>query len=225
MPPSKRFRIVFEDPYLVVVDKPAGLLTVPVPGTRARSLLDLLDRYLAPQKRTARAVHRIDRYTSGLVVFAKGRKAWEELVAQFRARTPERVYLAVVRGRVEPEEGVLRHRLELTRDGFRQRVVERGGTPAVTRYRVIERLPDATLVEARLETGLKNQIRVQFRAAGHPLVGDRHYAWEERGRARLNRQALHAWKLAFRHPVTGAPLSLEAPLPSDLGRLLAGLRH
>ncbi len=225
MPPSKRFRIVFEDPHLIVVDKPAGLLTVPVPGTRARNLQDLLDRYLISQKRTARAVHRIDRYTSGLVVFAKGRKAWEGLVAQFRARTPERVYLAVVRGRLEGDEGTLRHRLELTRDGFRQRVVERGGTPAVTHYRVLERFADATLVEVRLETGLKNQIRVQFRAAGHPLVGDQHYAWEEKGRTRLNRQALHAWKLAFQHPVIGAPLSLEAPLPPDLDRLLAGLRR
>ncbi|NOY44824.1 MAG: RluA family pseudouridine synthase, partial [Deltaproteobacteria bacterium] len=109
MPPPKRFRIVFEDPHLIVVDKPAGLLTVPVPGTKARNLQDLLDRYLVSQKRAARAVHRIDRYTSGLVVFAKGRKAWEGLVAQFRARTPERVYLAVVRGRLEADEGTLRH--------------------------------------------------------------------------------------------------------------------
>ncbi len=224
MPRPQRFRIVYEDPHLLVVDKPAGLLTVPVPGTRARNLQDLLNRYLESQKRTARAAHRIDRYTTGLVVFAKGRRAWEGLVAQFRAHTPERVYLAVVRGRLEEDAGTLRHRLELTRDGFRQRVVERGGTLAVTHYRVLERFADATLVEVRLETGLKNQIRVQFRAAGHPLVGDRHYAWEEEGRTRLGRQALHAWKLGFDHPVTGKPLRFESPLPRDLEALLRRLR-
>ncbi|NOY44823.1 MAG: RluA family pseudouridine synthase, partial [Deltaproteobacteria bacterium] len=84
---------------------------------------------------------------------------------------------------------------------------------------------DATVVEVRLETGLKNQIRVQFRAEGHPLVGDQHYAWEEKGRTRLNRQALHAWRLSFRHPVTEATLRLEAPPPADLDRLLARLRR
>ncbi len=218
------FRIVFEDTHLLVVDKPAGLLTVPIPGKRSRNLKELLDRYLTSQKRRARAVHRIDRYTSGLVVFAKGYRAWEGLVEQFRAHTPERVYLAVVRGTVEPPEGTLRHRLELTRDGFRQRVVERGGTPAVTHYRVLERFRGATLLELRLETGLKNQIRVQLRAAGHPLVGDRHYSVEEAAETRLGRQALHAWRLGFVHPVTGRPVRFEAPVPSDLERLLGRLR-
>ncbi len=218
------FRIVFEDPHLLVAAKPAGLLTVPIPGKRSRNLKDLLDRYLTSQKRRARAVHRIDRYTSGLVVFAKGYRAWEGLVEQFRAHTPERVYLAVVRGAVEPPEGTLRHRLELTRDGFRQRVVERGGTPAVTHYRVLERFRGATLLELRLETGLKNQIRVQLRAAGHPLVGDRHYSVEEAAETRLGRQALHAWRLGFVHPVTGRPVRFEAPVPSDLERLLGRLR-
>ncbi len=222
--PRRGFRIVFEDPHLIVVDKPAGLLAVPLPGKRSKNVKEMLDRYLIPQKREARPVHRIDRYTSGLVVYAKGRRAWEGLVAQFRARTPERVYLAVARGRVPQDRGTLRHRLELTRDGFRQRVVERGGTEAVTHYRVLERFRDATLLEVRLETGLKNQIRVQFRAAGFPLVGDQHYAWEEAGRTRLGRHALHAWKLAFFHPETGECLSFEAPLPPDLKALLSRLR-
>ncbi len=218
------FRIVYEDRHLLVVDKPAGLLTVPIPGKRSRNLKELLDRYLTSQKRRARTVHRIDRYTSGLVVFAKGYRAWEGLVEQFRAHTPERVYLAVVRGTVESGEGTLRHRLELTRDGFRQRVVEQGGTLAVTHYRVLERFRGATLLELRLETGLKNQIRVQLRAAGHPLVGDRHYSVEEAAETRLGRQALHAWRLGFVHPMTGQELRLEAPVPADLERLLGRLR-
>jgi 23S rRNA pseudouridine1911/1915/1917 synthase len=218
------FRIVFEDVHLIVADKDAGILTVPIPGKRSRNLKELLDRYLRSQKRDALPVHRIDRYTSGLVVFAKNRRAWQRLVAQFRARSPERVYLALVRGEVAGDGGTLRHRLELTQDGFRQRIARQGGTEAVTHYRVLERLPGATLLEVRLESGLKNQIRVQFRAAGHALVGDRHYAREEAGEPFLKRQALHAHRLGFLHPATGKPVSFEAPLAGDMERLIARLR-
>lgn len=226
-PPKGRrrpFRIVYEDVHLVVADKDAGILTVPIPGKQSRNLKQLLDRYLLSQKRSALPVHRIDRYTSGLVVFAKSRTAWQNLVYQFRGRSPERTYLALVRGAVAAESGTLRHRLELTADGFRQRVVPQGGTEAVTHYTVREHLRGATLLEVRLESGLKNQIRVQFRAAGHPLVGDRHYAAEEAREARLQRQALHAWKLAFLHPATGKPVAFEAPLAPDMERLIERLR-
>lgn len=214
------FRIVYEDAHLLVADKTPGVLSVPIPGKHSRNLKDLLDRYLTNQKREAFPVHRIDRYTSGLVVFAKNRPAWQQLVDQFRARTPERVYLALVRGEVTADSGTLRNRLELTKDGFRQRVVSNGGTEAVTHFRVLRRLRDATLLEVRLESGLKNQIRVQFRAAGHPLVGDRHYAAEEGRELRLARQALHAWKLAFTHPATGKAVAFEAPLAPDMARLV-----
>lgn len=226
-PPRTRqrpFRVVFEDVHLLVADKNAGILTVPIPGKHSRNLKDILDRYLVSQKREALPVHRIDRYTSGLVVFAKSRAAWQHLVHQFRGRTPERTYLALVRGGMGTETGTLRHRLELTTDGFRQRVVPQGGTEAVTHYRVLEHLRGASLLEVRLETGLKNQIRVQFRAAGHPLVGDRHYAAEEAREAKLHRQALHAWKLAFLHPATGRRVSFEAPLARDMADLVARLR-
>lgn len=221
---SRRYRIMHEDPHLLVVDKEPGVLTVPIPGKQSLNLKDLLDRYLVSQKRQALPVHRIDRYTSGLVVFAKSRRAWERLVAQFRSRSPERIYLAVVRGDVSQDRGTLRHRLELTTDGFRQRLAREGGTEAVTHYRVLERLQGATLLEVRLESGLKNQIRIQFRAAGHPLVGDRHYAVEEASEKLLKRQALHAWKLTFEHPATGRPASFEAPLPSDMRRLVERLK-
>ncbi len=221
---QRPFRVVFEDVHLLVADKNAGILTVPIPGKHSRNLKDILDRYLVSQKREALPVHRIDRYTSGLVVFAKSRAAWQHLVHQFRGRTPERTYLALVRGEMGTETGTLRHRLELTTDGFRQRVVAQGGTEAVTHYRVLEHLRGASLLEVRLETGLKNQIRVQFRAAGHPLVGDRHYAVEETREAKLHRQALHAWKLAFLHPTTGRRVSFEAPLARDMADLAARLR-
>ena len=223
-PKARSFRIVHEDQRLLVVDKNAGILTVPIPEKRSPNLKDFLDEYLASQKKEALPVHRIDRYTSGLVVFAKDRKAWEHLVAQFRARTPERTYLAVVRGQIPADEGTLRDRLELTTDGFRQRVTRTGGTEAVTHYRVLERFAGATFVEVRLETGLKNQIRIQFRTFGHPLVGDRHYARAEESESLLKRQALHAFRLGFVHPGTGRPMSCQAPMAPDLERLLKRLR-
>lgn len=222
---TRPYRVVYEDTHVLVADKDSGVLTVPIPEKQSRNLKALLDRYLTSQKREALPVHRIDRYTSGLVVFAKNRKSWKDLVAQFRNRTPERVYLALVRGRVADGSGTLRHRLELTTDGFRQRVVPQGGTEAVTHYEVLERFEGATLLKVRLETGLKNQIRIQFRASGHPLIGDRHYASAESREVWLRRQALHAWRLAFTHPATGRAVHFEAPLPADIERLLDRLRR
>lgn len=222
-PQRNAFGVVFEDQHLLVADKPAGILTVPIPGKNSRNLQELLDTYLERQKRSALQVHRIDRYTSGLVLFAKQRKAREALVEQFRAHTPERTYLALVRG-TPPEAGTLRHQLQLTTDGFRQHVVREGGTEAVTHFRVLERFDGAALLEVRLETGLKNQIRVQLRAVGHSLIGDRHYNPAEAEEKLLDRQALHAWKLAFLHPETHKRVEFESPLPHDLERAIRKLR-
>ena len=107
---QRPYRIVHEDPHLLVADKDAGILTVPIPGKRSRNLKELLDHYLVSQRRDALPVHRIDRYTSGLVVFAKHRKSRENLVAQFRARTPERVYQALVRGKLTADSNGSEHR-------------------------------------------------------------------------------------------------------------------
>jgi 23S rRNA pseudouridine1911/1915/1917 synthase len=215
--------ILFEDRDLVVLDKPAGLLAVPIPGSRARNLKELVDEYLAPSKQKAFVVHRIDRYTSGVIVFAKNREARSVLIRQFRSLTPQRIYWALVRGIVSPAEGELRHVLKLTARGFRQEVVsgrDRGGTPAVSRYRVLEYLAGVTLLEVQLLTGLKNQIRVQLCASGHPVVGDRHYAASEKEEKGIGRQALHARSLGFRHPRTQRFVNFEAPPAPDFERLL-----
>ncbi len=221
---QRPFNIVFEDSHLIVVDKQAGLLTVPIPDKHSRNLKELLDSYLVSQKRRAMVVHRIDRYTSGLVVFAKNAKARELLVEQFRAHTPERIYLALVRGN-PGKEGTLKHYLKLVQDGFRQVVVGRDGTLAVTHFKMIEELGDVSLLEVRLDTGLKNQIRVQFGAAGHPLVGDRHYSPAEAHEVLLKRQALHSHRLSFFHPIKNRKVTFEAPLPHDMEKLVARLRR
>lgn len=220
---KREFYIIDQDKDLIVIDKPAGLLAVPIPGSRAKNLYDLVQRHLGKHGVTVRTVHRIDRFTSGIMIFAKRRRAYEHLVEQFKTHTPKRTYLALVRGRLGKEEGVLEHHLKLIRKGFRNIVVdpsEKGATPARLEYKVQEQYRDAALVAIRLDTGLKNQIRVQFEAVGHPLVGDQHYAPKEEKEPMIDRQALHAWKLSFEHPRYHKPVSYSARIPRDMKRLI-----
>jgi len=224
--------ILFEDKSLIVVNKPAGLLAVPLAGrSGAASAYDCLEGHLRPGgRRRPLVVHRIDRDTSGLVVFAKDPRAQRALKEQFRRRTPERVYWAVVHGHPSPEQGAWRDRLVWDAEALLQKRAhpdEAKGKAAISHYRVLESLSGASLVEIRLETGKRNQIRVQARLHGHTLVGERLYVG--RGGApeppiAFPRQALHAYRLSFRHPVDGRPLTFEAPLPGDLAVLVARLR-
>jgi 23S rRNA pseudouridine1911/1915/1917 synthase len=228
-----RLRVVFEDRALVVVDKPPGLLVEPLPGREASevTLVDLVADHLRGSRHARPlVVHRIDRDTSGLVVFARDRATQTALKRQFAARRVERVYLAVVEGRLEPAEGTWVDRLRWDAERRRQRPA-RAGDPkareAVAHYRVVERFAAATLVEVRLVTGKRNQIRLQAALRGHPLVGERQYRHGRRPPASVpghGRQALHAARLAFDHPATGERITLEAPLAADLVRLVETLR-
>lgn len=220
---KRLFYIVHQDKDIIVVDKPAGLLAVPVPGGNAKNLFDLVAEHMGKHGVRVGCVHRIDRYTSGLMVFAKNKKSYDRLFEQFRDHKPERTYLAIVRGIVEDDEGVLEHHLKLINEGFRNIVVdpaEKDATPARLYYRVKERFHSTTLVEVKLDTGLKNQIRVQFEHIGHQLVGDRHYAREEEEEPLINRQTLHAYRLKFDHPRTGRKVEFEAKIPADMLRLI-----
>lgn len=220
---SPPFRIIYQDSDIIVIDKPSGLLAVPIPRSHAKNARDLLNDYLIPQKQKAIIVHRIDRYTSGLMVFAKNKKSHAFLVKQFLAHTPKRTYLAIVRGQPKNKEGELRHYLKLTKAGFRQQIVpgeQEGGTLAVTRYKVLNYFANAALLEIQLDTGLKNQIRVQLTAIGHPIVGDRHYVRAEVKEKLINHQALHAYRLGFIHPRKGKFVEFETPIPDDFLKLL-----
>src|SRR5690625_1818182 len=200
---KRPFYIVHQDKDIFVVDKPAGLLAVPIPGSNVKNLSDLVADHLGKHGVRVGTVHRIDRYTSGLMVFAKNKRAYDDLHQKFRDHEPGRTYLAVVRGVLDENTGVLEHHLKLVKKGFRNIVVdprEKEATPARLSYKVKERFPSTTLVEIQLDTGLKNQIRVQFKQIGHQLVGDRHYAPEEKKEQLINRQALHASQLQFLHP-------------------------
>jgi 23S rRNA pseudouridine1911/1915/1917 synthase len=228
-------RIVHEDEDLIVVDKPPGLLTVPLDRrTAALSVFDLIEwHWRSQQKRRPLIVHRIDRDTSGLVVFAVHARAQHALKEQFRHREPERVYLAVVSGVPQPAEGEWRDRLVWSQAALIQRGVRADdprGVEAISAYRVLEAFGSAaSLLEVRLETGKQNQIRVQAQLHGHPLIGERRYVGADdvagaRRSVPFPRQALHAYRLAFRHPADGSPLRFEAPVPTDLAELLEEFR-
>jgi 23S rRNA pseudouridine1911/1915/1917 synthase len=224
--------IVFEDASLVVVNKPAGLLSVPLERKGgADSVFDRVETYLRPfGKRRPLVVHRIDQDTSGLVIFAKHARAQAALKDQFRRREPLRVYLAVVYGHPDPRAGTWRDRLVWDEKALIQKSThprDPRGTDAVSEYRVRESYRDASLVEVRLVTGRRNQIRLQARLRGHQLVGEKRYTFgpDTLRTIQFERHALHAWRLAFRHPMTGRALEFEAPPPRDFETLVERLRR
>ncbi len=222
-------RVVYQDEDVIVVDKPAGLTVHPAAGhprgTLVNALLTVCPE-LAKIKGTLRPgiVHRLDKDTSGLLVVAKTEAAQASLARQIKQREVQKVYLALVRGQVEPPQGVIdapiaRH----PRRRQRMAVVE-GGRAAQTRYRVRELLDDDgvtySLVEVEPLTGRTHQIRVHFASIGRPLVGDRVYG---KASPLVGRQFLHAWRLGFRLPASGRYQEFESPLPWDLAAALRTL--
>jgi len=221
---SRELAIIYEDDAVVAVNKPAGLLAVPAPESHAPSALSLLVQNLKPRRQRALVVHRIDRFASGVLLFAKTMRDRDALVRQFLAHTPVRQYLAVVRGHVAAKEGMLIHYFR--REGMYQKLSKERdpkATRAELKYCVERSLREASLVRVALVTGLQNQIRVQFAAAGHPVVGDRKYSPDEASERRIARVALHAASLEFVHPRSGETVSLECELPADFRLLLKSL--
>ena len=223
--------IAYEDDVLVVVNKPAGVLTVPLERKRdAPSVFDQIVIYLKPAgRRRPFVVHRIDQDSSGLVVFAKDPISQGRLKAQFKRREPERVYLAVVYGKPDPPTGTWRDRLVWDTTALIQKEThprDPQGTDAICEYTTLETFRDASLIEIRLETGRRNQIRIQARLRGHTLVGEQRYTYGPDSLRTIvfGRHALHARRLAFRHPVDERAMEFEAPLPTDLEDLLVRLR-
>ena len=229
---SGPLRILYEDQYLIVLDKPAGLLAVPLERrSEETSIFDQIEDHLRPHgKRKPRVVHRIDRDTSGVVLFAKDGRTQAALKQQFRERTPERVYLAVVYGRPDPPAGTWRDYLVWDERALIQKEThprDPRAAEAISHYSVIETFASASLVEVRLKTGKRNQIRIQARLRGHTLIGEVRYIYgpEHLRPVPFKRQALHAWRLGFVHPVEDKPMSFEAPLPADFKALLSVLRE
>ncbi|GAB4142232.1 MAG: hypothetical protein Fur0037_09320 [Planctomycetota bacterium] len=200
--------ILHEDEHLIVVDKPPGVLTVPAPGRTGSSLVDVLRRQLG---REIHAVHRLDEDTSGAMILAGSIPARQALEGLFRSHAVERLYLALLTAVPSPPSGRIEARLQ--ESGGIVRVVKRGGKVAVTNYRVLERRGTACLVECRLETGRRNQIRVHLAELGCPLAGDRKYGYRRRAGEDYRRVMLHSWRLSLVHPISGERLSFEAEAP------------
>ena len=214
-------KIVYLDDHIVVVDKRAGLLSMGSEGEKERTAHRILNDHLkalsGTSSQTAFIVHRLDRETSGLMIFARSRAIQAELQQNWKAVTKK--YLAVVEGVLSKAEGTLRDNLVESKS-LRMHRVERGGELAITHYRVLQKGRANSLVELTLETGRKNQIRVQMAGLGHPIVGDRKYGATTDPARRL---ALHSTNLKFRHPVSGAPMEFRSAMPTRLIDLLVPL--
>ncbi len=221
---SRELAILYEDDAIVVLDKPAGLLAVPVKGSDRPSALSLLSAELKSKRQRVFVVHRIDRFASGALLFAKTEPDRDALVRQFLGHSPVRQYLAVIRGHLGIKEGTLVHYFR--REGMFQRLTTESDPRAARaelRYSVQRTLRAASLLRVTLVTGLQNQIRVQFSAIGHPVMGDRKYYKEEASERRIARVALHATHLQFIHPRSGDSVSVDCELPPDFQSLLRAL--
>jgi 23S rRNA pseudouridine1911/1915/1917 synthase len=207
--------VLHEDADVIVVFKAHGILTVPTERERETTVQAYLNAYLGQNKGKERiqVVHRLDRETSGVLVFAKNAYAREQLKEQFAAHTTERLYVALVEGEMDPEEGTFRSYLREMRDLKMVSVdVHPDAKFAVTHYRTVETNGRFSLLEVKLETGRKNQIRAHLSESGHPVVGDRMYGSEINPIGRLG---LHAKLLGFDHPVTRKHLVFTAPVPKN----------
>jgi 23S rRNA pseudouridine1911/1915/1917 synthase len=226
--------LLYEDERLLIADKPAGLLTVPSsPDARDEDTAVARVReyvtHLRPHRPYVGLVHRIDRDTSGALVFALDAETREALIALISAHRIERRYLALVHGEPREDDGRIDAPIHDEYEGGRRRVATRGepSRPAVTHWRVRERLGRAALLELRLETGRQHQIRIHLAHVGHPILGDRTYGPDRAPSlgARAPRQMLHAERLGFEHPWTGAAVAAESPVPVDFAVLLRMLRR
>ena len=217
----KELDIVFEDPYLFIIDKHPGLLSMSN-NSRQQTVQTVLNRYLEKGggRNTSHLVHRLDRDTSGLMVYAKDVQTQQSLINGWQQLVTDRRYLALVKGEFEQTHG--RIQSWLTEDKkfvTHSSPVDNGGKYAVTHYNVLASSNGYSLVECELETGRKNQIRVHMADLGHPVVGDRKYGSDEDPMRRLG---LHAYMLCFTHPVTGKHLRFETPVPFCFEKLLGG---
>ena len=212
-----KLSIIFEDEHIIVVEKKEGLLSVKTPNTPEESATHLLNQYLRPQGRDhyIYVVHRLDRETSGVMMFAKSKEVQQTLRDNWKKYVTERSYVAIVDGVIEQKKGRIESYLtEDIKKVMHSSPVDNGGQLAITNYTVISTNGRESLVRLNLETGRKNQIRVQLQSIEHPVAGDVKYGSRN---SRYGRLCLHAETLRFKHPVTGKPMAFSVPVPFKLG--------
>lgn len=213
-PSDKRYRVIYEDEHIILVNKASGLLVVPTPKGETNTLTDLLNKELDSRGIEANAYpcHRIDRETSGLVIYAKGKHVREIMMERFKRRVVKKTYIAFVHGIVKKDSDTLKGNV------YNQK--KRKTELMITKFRVIERRKDFTIVQVEPVTGRTNQIRLHFRQLGHPLVGESVYAFRKDFKLKFKRTALHAKILEFDHPITGKRMNFDLPLPDDMANFI-----
>jgi 23S rRNA pseudouridine1911/1915/1917 synthase len=213
-------KIVFEDRDLLLIEKPAGLLTVASQHEQERTAYAYLREYVKERdpKQKLFIVHRLDKFASGVLVFAKSESVQGKLQALFSSHDIQRKYWAIVEGKVKEDHGTIRTYLAENRAKRMGSIADgSGGKKAITHYRVLRRFPRLTLLEVTLETGRKNQIRVHMAELGHPIAGDRAYGSQMNP---LGRLGLHAFLLGFKHPILGTPVLYKTKAPREFARYL-----
>lgn len=189
--------VVYEDDWLLVVDKPSGLLVIPTPKKERRTLTSILGLH---------PCHRLDRETSGLIIYAKGKSIQQKMMDEFKQRNVKKTYIAFVQGAPSKNQGQINIAIE--------------GRSALTKYKVIEKRKDFAIVEVNPVTGRTNQIRIHFKQIGNPILGETKYAFRRDFKIKAKRLCLHAKALEFIHPLSKQLISLNSRLPSDLEQFL-----
>jgi RluA family pseudouridine synthase len=200
--------IVSEDDWLLVVNKPSGLLVIPTPKKEKRTLTSILNEDLIKKGIPYRLhpCHRLDRETSGLIIYAKGKSIQKKIMDEFKYKKIKKTYIAFVQGILSQNEGKIQIPIE--------------GLSAITKYKVIQRKNDFSVLEVIPLTGRTNQIRIHLKQIGYPILGERKYAFRKDFKIKAKRLCLHAKKLEFLHPITKKVLMLNADLPADMKNLL-----
>lgn len=200
--------VVYEDDWLLVVDKPAGLLTIPTPRGETRTLTSIVNEEIKKKGLAYRLhpCHRLDRETSGLIIYAKGKSIQKKMMEMFRGKSIKKTYIALVRGKLEKPCAQIKNPIE--------------NMPAITQYKVLEERKGFSAVEVNPLTGRTNQIRIHFKQIGHPILGETRFAFRRDFSLKAKRLCLHARDLEFRHPVTAKDLKLHTDLPLYLKEFL-----
>ena len=223
--------ILYEDKDIIVVNKARGMVVHPASGVYSGTLVNALlyhCRDLSGINGEIRPgiVHRLDKDTSGVMVCAKNDPAHLDLAEQIRTKTAHRTYWAIVHGNIKEEAGIIKGDIgRHPTDRKKMAIVRENGKPAVTHFKVLERFGEYTLVECQLETGRTHQIRVHMTSIGHPLINDPKYGPKKSSPFAINGQALHSLQLTLTHPVTKEEMTFTAPLPTDMEKILTGLRN
>jgi len=223
--------ILYEDKDIIVVNKARGMVVHPASGVYSGTLVNALlyhcqDLSGINGEIRPGIVHRLDKDTSGVMVCAKNDTAHLDLAEQIRTKTAHRTYWAIVHGNIKEEAGIIKGNIgRHPTDRKKMAIVRENGKPAVTHFKVLERFGEYTLVECQLETGRTHQIRVHMTSIGHPLINDPKYGPKKSSPFAINGQALHSLQLTLTHPVTKEEMTFTAPLPTDMEKILTGLRN